>query len=107
MNASSRAKARYNKAHYDAICFNAEKGTKQALKEASELENISVSKLICNSIVYYIGNVVLPKHISAELLPNLGKQQREYSSCFSSSPTALAGSQGKHFAPTTATHKQA
>lgn len=71
MNASSRAKAKYNKAHYDAICFNAEKGTKKALKEASELENTSVSKLIVTALVYYIGNVVLPKHIPD--LPKLGK----------------------------------
>lgn len=62
MNSSSRAKAKYNKSHYDAIHFQASKGTKQALKEASQLENISVTKLIMTALVYYIGNVVLPKH---------------------------------------------
>lgn len=105
MNSSSRAKAKYNKLHYDVIHFQASKGTKEALKEASQLENTSVAKLIMTALVYYIGNVVLPKHIPN--LPKLGKTNGDNSSCFSSSPTALADSRGKHFAPTTATHKQA
>lgn len=62
MNASSKAKAKYNKTHYDAICFQADKGTRQALKEASELENISMSRLIMTAIVYYIAKKIIPKH---------------------------------------------
>ena len=77
MNSSSRAKAKYNKSHYDAIHFQAEKGTKQALKEASQLENISVTKLIMTALVYYIGNVVLPKHnIQIEKSAQIGQDKR-------------------------------
>lgn len=70
MNSATKAKEKYNKAHYDRISFYSAIGTKALLKHFAQVEEKSVSKFILDVLVHHVW-----KYHYDELIRYLTKQE--------------------------------
>lgn len=86
MNASTRAKEKYNKNNYDSITFRIQKGQKELVKIAAECSGVSLNEFIASVVLGEVFRVfcregdepIYPQDVTGEeWVAYKRKQQRE------------------------------